>query len=554
MCQAKGGKLNPVQLRLPLRLAASSPTVLNFGPTRVEASAITQVADRYAVQALQPVVAGVSSAMGVQAVFRPSIVNSAQSSGRPGEKDDWLEDPKDPSDEGDGSNFSAPKTPRPPQGSGRPVSALPPSRTPPPRRPDDKVHTHLFIPADELTNIIDVLSAPDKYPPTKTATLRNNLMLYRAERLGKINEGSLEVTDPKRLKKETELFEWVMAYLKSPVDFSDSARERMIHRLLGHPSVQPLSLAKEDRRDPEVRRRILKPLTEVILADDIMRRAVMALKVPEILDGQILKNSGAVLNGDPGTGKSKLINAVANVYESCGALKFECKVAKMAQTYINSFAANLEKFLSEVLEKARKEGKIAYVFLDEATMLVAKPEGFGNTSDYIIAAQDVAKSYIGNFPELVFAISTNGDENNFADGMVRDLRLEVITVGPPAFREKVLLWKFFIERSGLFRSLTDKQYELLASIVPKNCTGANIEKIPQAYLNDLKLKKHEELSRQKGVLQGFINDLIGAPLPETEGVASEIDFDAFVEFIKKYQYPKNITQSEKTQHKRVGFK
>lgn len=465
-------------------------------------------------------------------------------------------DDYDPTDEGDGSNFAAPRTSRPAhpprrENSGNNFPALPPAGAPVSgdgRLPWSKFC--IFIPEADLALILECLQNPDQHGDGVRGRLRHRVLEYAVQQGMQIKLGKASVAVHPRIEaRHREIVRGVLEYLQSPSDYSNPKRLQLI-RDLTQPKIDPEFMSGEERLDPVWRRQMMEQLNEVILSKDVMRQAVMALKITEVLDGQKSKNPGAIFYGPPGTGKTILLRAVADVYKKCGYLAFECNVAKMAEKYVVSLANNLDKFISEALEKAKKEGKIAYIFMDEATLVVKKPDD-SSVKSYYETALDVMKKYIGNFPELVFAISTNGDREYFDDALVRNGRLEPIHVPPPTISEKIRLWKFYVGKSGLFRGLSEAQYRTLAKAMPANAQGADVEKLCEKYVNDLILKKHDRDVGPDGGSENFIEDLIAAPLPTRKDVEAEITFESFVEYVKNFDYPSSASEAKKRRF--MGF-
>lgn len=550
----KGGNLNPVQMRLPLgqpvaSLISSVSSSNQFSIQSAGAANPTR-ADVF-LPSLERQTAVAEGGTVIRGVFgHESAVAQARI------PDDEEDD--DPTDEGDGSNFAAPRTPRPVHpphvGSNKDLPALPPARLP--GSGDDK-HSWsrfcIFIPEAELALILECLANPDAHGIATKSKLHDRLARYASLQKRDIENGTGPVAvHPKIEKRHLEIVQGVLEYLKTdPQNFRNLRRLELI-RDLTQAKIDPELISVEERRDPAWRSQVLEKLNEVILAKDVMRKAVMALKIPEVLDGHKAQNPGAIFYGPPGTGKTILLRAVADVYKKCGYLAFECNVAKMAGIHVNELGHNLDNFIGEALEKARAEQKIAYIFMDEATLAVEKPSG-SSVKNYYSAALDVMKKYIGNYPELVFAISTNGALEDFDDALVREMRLEPIHVPPPTIAEKVRLWKFYIGKTGVLKGLTEEQYLILAKAMPKNAQGAAVETLCDKYLGDLILKKHDRDVGHNGGSENFIEDLIMAPLPTRKDVEAEITFESFVEYVKNFDYSKSARDREEKKKRAVGF-
>lgn len=242
------------------------------------------------------------------------------------------------------------------------------------------------------------------------------------------------------------------------------------------------------------RAEILAPLHEIFLSDQVMDQAIISTGIPELMDGQESKNNGCILNGPPGTGKTVLLRAVAKVYQNCGAFTVEISEAGISERYVGSKANNLDGIIQNALTEARKRGRPSFLYLDEASSSVSKSSQSGNTT-YYQEALDVLKKYIGNYPELVFAISTNAQNSTIDDALIREGRLQIITVKQPEIAEKIKMWRHFLKKYGVISELSNEQYEQLARTFPKASQGAAIELFARTFMDRLALEERKIRNR-----------------------------------------------------------
>lgn len=355
-----------------------------------------------------------------------------------------------------------------------------------------------------------------------------------------------------RIPMHPDDFQHMIDYLKRPDDFSDWQRELFLKHLQGtfsgHTDLEQF-IPDDDTdevTDPEFNQRILSPLETVFLNDNMIDRALVALGIPELLEGDELVNSGCILNGPPGTGKTVLVRAIGEIYKNMGAYSTEINLAQFNQGIVGSLAKNLDKAILKALKEARKRGRPSLIYLDEATVLVAKIVEGSNVKNYYQASLDVLKKYIGNYPELVFAISTNGLAKDFDAALVRDGRLEVITVEYPEFPEKVRMWEHFLREYDVIHDLEPDQYRQLADAFPKTSQGAAIVSFAQGVLKKLAMEKlrAEGYPNLLQILKAGIS--LGAVADE---IRSEITFEHLLEQAKVAQVS---TLAPVPQRKQIG--
>lgn len=242
------------------------------------------------------------------------------------------------------------------------------------------------------------------------------------------------------------------------------------------------------------RKEILAPLSQVFLKDDVMDRVLIAAGVPELLAGQNVKNNGCILIGPPGTGKTVLERALAKVFEKAGAYAVEVSEAAISESTVGSKARNLDVIIKKALEEARTRGKPSLIYFDEASSSVSKPETNSSVRSYYQEALDTMKRYIGNYPELVFVISTNASKQLLDDALVREGRLQVIQVDRPDLTQKIRMWDHFLREYHVIDGLSREQLETLASLLPAESQGAAIELFCRTFIDKLKLEQLKSLN------------------------------------------------------------
>ena len=302
---------------------------------------------------------------------------------------------------------------------------------------------------------------------------------------------------------------------------------------------------KADENSPYAE--ILAPLYDIFLPSDILNEVLIRTGVPEVIRGERPVFNGIILYGPGGTGKTALQKAVSQVFRNAEAVSAELNVAALSEKYIGSLAHNLDERIAEILQKADKAGKPAFVFLDEATSLVMSAASH-NTSgvDYYQEAVDVLKKYISNYPQLVFSITTNAAPDLFDDTLIRDGRLAPIRIGHPGDAEKTAMWEFFLTKHEVISDLTEDQYSLLSKRIPKE-TGAFISAFCKSYLPRKKLSMETSQAGSDRLLDA----LAAGHFVSMDQVRASISFDGILRDVDRALKRKNKNKGNKTAS--VGF-
>ncbi|MCW7754155.1 ATP-binding protein [Desulfobotulus sp. H1] len=232
---------------------------------------------------------------------------------------------------------------------------------------------------------------------------------------------------------------------------------------------------------------ILAPLFEIFMEPTILNEVLIRTSIPEVLRNEPPLSSGVILYGEGGTGKTALQKAIADVYQKAGAHSAELNVAALSEKYIGSLAHNLDAAIAAIVETSSKDGKPAFVFLDEATSLVMNTASHNSSgADYYQEAVDVLKKYIANYPDLVFSITTNADPETFDDTLIRDGRLAPVRIPVPGRHEKAGMWQFFIKKYNILDDISMENALQLADRIPME-KGAFISRFCKDYLARKKL-------------------------------------------------------------------
>lgn len=272
-------------------------------------------------------------------------------------------------------------------------------------------------------------------------------------------------------------------------------------------------------------RELLKPLYDIFLEPETLNTVLMRTSVPELINNQPPIFNGVILYGEGGTGKTALQRAIATVYRNAGAVSQELNVAQMSEKYIGSLANNLDASIGEILFKAEKAERPAFIFLDEASSLVMSQTKHNESGvDYYQEAVDVLKKYISNYPNLIFSITTNMEPDTFDDTLIREGRLHPVHIAHPGKKQKMQMWEHFLNMFDIVEPLSSDQYYELAEAIPKE-QGAFINEFCKSYIPMKKL----EMEASESGSENLLDVLASGHYVSIEKVKENIGFDSILD-------------------------
>ena len=239
--------------------------------------------------------------------------------------------------------------------------------------------------------------------------------------------------------------------------------------------------------------RILSPFNSVFFPSELLDEVLIKLGVPDLLHWEIPKFPGVILRGPPGTGKSVLQRAVADVYKNMGAYSHECNLSAMTDKWVGSLGKNIDEAFKIAIKEAKERNMTSFLYFDEGTTLTLSMDADNTLRRYYQEALDTLKKYIGNYRDVVVCISTNEDSSLFDQALVREGRLAVIDVGYPKLEERRRMWDYFITKHKIIEGLSDVDYNTLATMVPENIAGSFIEEFCRSYISGRKHRLMKEM-------------------------------------------------------------
>jgi len=225
----------------------------------------------------------------------------------------------------------------------------------------------------------------------------------------------------------------------------------------------------------------LEPLDSVFLdaqlKDDIVERCA----IPDLLEAKVETGyAGTILYGEPGTGKTVLLEAIAQVYERAGAYVARVSTANIISKWLGSSAKKMEEILKKAVSEAKKRNLPSYIMLDEGEAVVAKAEdGARSTAKAYQGIINVLKRYIGNERSIVLGIATNSRPDGLEAAMTRNGRLTTFYVGPPKVEQIAQMWQYFTKEYIGVEMDMERSMELAS--ISEQRPGAFIEEFCRNY-------------------------------------------------------------------------
>lgn len=299
------------------------------------------------------------------------------------------------------------------------------------------------------------------------------------------------------------------------------------------------------------RKQALEHLDSVFIDDTLKDEIAIRTAIPDLLEGTEPAHNGVILFGPPGTGKTVLLKAIANVYSTMGAYAKEISVSAIHSAFVGQFAQNIEKELQLALAEAKRTKKPSFLFFDEGSILAQNAaEGAASVSKHYQEVADVMKRYIGNEKMLVIGISTNMLSESFEEALTREGRLTSFFIGYPDTEQKKRMWAYFSEKYNIM-GLTEQQAGELAEAIPAE-QGAFIEEFCRSY----RRVRRATLVKEKGyrtLVDAWKND---ANITEEE-VTNSIKFETLFDDLDtalKTKYARQQLQENENGKESIGFR
>lgn len=215
----------------------------------------------------------------------------------------------------------------------------------------------------------------------------------------------------------------------------------------------------------KARKRLLKPLTEVFISRTTLDSIIRDSSIRELLDGVDPQHNGVILHGPQGTGKNSTLEAIAKVYDSCGAYIKRYTAVDLNSVPVEDLANYLRSELDVAITEAISRKRPSFVYFDQTSILLICPNSSDPKFVYFKNAQDVLKIYIDKNKLLVIGIATELSPDLIDPDLFGYKRLAGYEIGYPTENRLARMWRYF---AGLYElaDLTNRQAISLARLTP----------------------------------------------------------------------------------------
>ncbi len=218
------------------------------------------------------------------------------------------------------------------------------------------------------------------------------------------------------------------------------------------------------------------------LQEDTVKEIFNRINFHDIIVGKVPKNSGIVLYGPGGTGKTTIMKELVEVFKALGsyvALNDENEFLKTSEVkdtkYYGAYQDYFSPKFSEAIREARRRGIPSFIPIDEGDIFVQKPSVSRNSHSMDVI--NFFKGHVGNHVEFITVLATNVLKEDLDPIATRRGRIATVEIPLPDIPIAVKLIKMFIgiHKIKLERELSSSEFEELARIVVnKNLPGSDI--------------------------------------------------------------------------------
>jgi len=293
--------------------------------------------------------------------------------------------------------------------------------------------------------------------------------------------------------------------------------------------------------------RILERLnSKLALQKDVVNLLFNSMSFHDIFVGNIPKNSGIVLYGPGGTGKTTIMKEFMEVFEKLGsyvALNDENEILKTSEVKDTKYYGAYQDYFTPKFTKAIREARIrgvpSFIPIDEGDIFVENPKDpKGHGPDVI----NFFKAHVGNHSEFIVCLATNvlkGDLNPIA---VRRGRINTVEIPYPDVDIAKRLIEIFIDeyKINLIRPLSDEELTNMAKFLVKHQKpGSNISYFCKNFYNvSVDVVEEYSTGKKPEEVEAIISGMQNQPISPQEFMDRY-----FVEILDKSEEEENVVES-----------
>lgn len=243
---------------------------------------------------------------------------------------------------------------------------------------------------------------------------------------------------------------------------------------------------------------ILAPFKGLFLPPKVLNKALRAVGwrtlvthrseniLAKIASVEIKMPNGAILNGEPGLGKTMFMKAVSKSWARSGGFVLIVEGEQLEEAWQGHLGRAVAEQFHRANQEALKRGIPSLLVIDESSNLVTANNAHGNGQRFYQGGIDALKKYSVEFPGVIAILSTNATLAELDRAVGRSKRFKVINFPEPRDEQKGKMLLYQFKEEGILEAdeLTPDQLQRLVSALP-NRTGADISDFAENFYDNL---------------------------------------------------------------------